>query len=107
MDAKVRDLIDQVFTYIEKSGDRKGLDYVSEKLTAARKDTTAVVTHATELSEGQKQSLTEAIKKRFAQASEVEFFLDTSVLGGIKVQFRDYMFDESVKGRFNKLRNYL
>jgi len=69
--------------------------------------TVAHVTSAIELTEEEKAQLRESLRKRFGAGLDLEFSVDPSLLGGVKVRVGDTIIDGSVAGRLATLRERL
>ena len=76
--------------------------YLSE-LARRRGEITAQVTSATELSETQLQSVTDAIKQAVGGKVAVEQSVDPSLLGGLVVRVGSRMVDSSLRTKLRKL----
>ena len=66
--------------------------------------TVSVVTFS-ELSESQKKSIAESLKKRLKREIELQESVDESLLGGAIIRAGDMVIDGSVRGKLEKLKN--
>lgn len=69
--------------------------------------TVATVYYVEPLTEKQKSSLLEKLQKISGKVIEPEFVKDESLIGGIKVQIDDKIFDGSIKNRLNKAKGVI
>lgn len=94
-----------------KNGDVEKLKTIIKRVEEAR-DAEAgvarvVVTSATPLSGPVTKKLEEKISKKYDRKLVVEYRIDASVLGGIKIQHRDEVIDDTIEGKINTLREQL
>ncbi len=67
----------------------------------------ATVYYVEPLTEEQKSALIEKLQKISNKVIEPEFIKDESLIGGIKVQLDDKIFDGSIKNRLNKAKGVI
>ena len=60
-----------------------------------------------ELTKDEIKKVEEAISKKLDNKVELKNLIDTRLLGGVKVVVHDHVFDGSLKGKLNSLRNNL
>jgi F-type H+-transporting ATPase subunit delta len=65
------------------------------------------VTSATELDEGQKRAIAEALKKRLGREVRLEAGLDKSLIGGAVIRAGDVVIDGSLRSRLKSLSHAL
>ncbi len=81
-----------------------GIQALFEALRAEAENRVDVgVTSAVEMSDAQKQSFANALKKRLGRDVVIHASTDASLLGGAIVRAGDLVIDGSVKGRLDKL----
>jgi F-type H+-transporting ATPase subunit delta len=73
----------------------------------AEKSLEVTVTSAFELSEAQKQKITEALKKRMNRAISLDCRIDKQLLGGVVIRAGDKVIDGSVHARLGEMANAL
>ncbi len=73
-------------------------------LREAEKRSTAFVTSAAELTEVQKADLKDRLEKLSGQSVDMEFSVDTELIGGIVVKLDDKLFDGSLKKRLQEIK---
>ena len=64
----------------------------------------AEVTSASELSEGQKNTLLQTLERLSGKKIQAKYSLDTTLLGGAVVRVGDTIYDGSVRNKLNRLR---
>jgi len=69
--------------------------------------TIATVYYVEPLTEAQKAALIEKLQKISGKVIEPQFIKDESLIGGIKVQIDDKIFDGSIKNRLNKAKGVI
>jgi len=62
---------------------------------------------ATPLTEPEKNKITQVLSKRLETPVFLEFIVDERLLGGVRIEVGDYLFDASVKGRLQALEQKL
>lgn len=65
------------------------------------------VVPAYELEEGQEQTLSDAMAKRYAKEIRISSRVEESLIGGAIIRAGDSVVDASIRGRLNELRNDL
>mgnify|MGYP001161054033 FL=1 len=60
-----------------------------------------------ELSEEQVQKLSSSLRKQFGENLSIEAKIDESLIGGFLAKCEDDVFDASIKGKLEKLRNQI
>jgi F-type H+-transporting ATPase subunit delta len=73
-------------------------------LAERRGEATAQVTSAAPLSEGQKASLVDALKKAVGRNVDIVSKVDPSILGGLIVKVGSRMVDSSLKSKLQRLK---
>ena len=73
-------------------------------LAARRGLVTAEVTSATELSDGQSQSLADALKSAIGTSVAVSTKVDPTILGGLSMRVGSRMVDSSLKSKLQRLK---
>ncbi|PAU82048.1 F0F1 ATP synthase subunit delta [Halovibrio salipaludis] len=63
------------------------------------------LTTAFELSDDQKQRLSQALEKRLDRSVELSVESDQSIIGGVVIRAGDEVIDASLRGRLNRLAN--
>lgn len=69
--------------------------------------TVATVYYVEPLTQEQKNALVEKLQKISGKIIEPEFIKDESLIGGIKVQIDDKIFDGTIKNRLNKAKGVI
>ncbi|OIP95823.1 hypothetical protein AUK40_05670 [Candidatus Wirthbacteria bacterium CG2_30_54_11] len=67
----------------------------------------ATVQYAGEMTADLQKTVTAALKKHFPGLAEVSFVEEAQLLGGLKITYRDYVYDDSIRHRLAQLRNRL
>ena len=70
----------------------------------AEKRSTAFVTSAAELTEAQKSELKKRLEKLSGHSVDMNFSVDTELIGGIVVKMDDKLFDGSLKKRLQEIK---
>ncbi len=83
------------------------VDEFQELVRIYKNRTVAFVYYVEPLTEKQKISLVEKLQKISGKVIEPEFIKDESLIGGIKVQLDDKIFDGSIKNRLNKAKGVI
>jgi len=78
-----------------------------ELLREHRGEVKARVTTAEPLAETQLRELKEALETTTGKTIELEPHIDQAVLGGIRVQWRDQIIDDTVRSRLDGIRDHL
>lgn len=65
------------------------------------------VTSAVELSAAEQKDLLTKLSSKLGRKIEADFNVDSSLVGGIRVAYDDFVIDGSVRGTFNRLRDAL
>ena len=73
-------------------------------LREAEKRSTAFVTSAAELTEAQKAELKKRLEKLSGHSVDMNFSVDTELIGGIVVKMDDKLFDGSLKKRLQEIK---
>ncbi len=73
-------------------------------LRESEKRSTAFVTSAAELTEIQKSDLKNKLEKLSGNSVDMEFSVDTKLIGGIVVKMDDKLFDGSLKKRLQEIK---
>lgn len=82
-------------------GEKNTVQYVYERLQEHFSQKPAIVYFAGSLSESEKKKLIASIKTKFPKSDAVEFVKDESLLGGIKIVYKDYIYEDSVARRLS------
>ncbi|MBX3112102.1 MAG: ATP synthase F1 subunit delta [Fimbriimonadaceae bacterium] len=69
--------------------------------------TKATVTSSTPLDKGQQDAVVAKIAAKTGRTVEAEFDIDTSLIGGVKVIYDDYILDGSVRGQLDRMKETL
>jgi F-type H+-transporting ATPase subunit delta len=67
----------------------------------------ALVTSAEELTDTQKERIEKKLEQATGADIEPEFVVDTTMLGGIKVSYQNYVLDGTLRGGLRRLRDRL
>lgn len=95
---------DQIVEALLSSGQPRLLQRTLQKLAARLAQKSAHVRYAGELTASQKDQIEESIRSRFDDVHGVEYIQDATLLGGIRIEFGDYVYDDSVRGRLDQLK---
>lgn len=99
------------FLLVVKNGDVEKLKTIIKRIEAARDSEAGVarvvVTSATPLSVATSKSLEEKIAKKYDRKLVVEYRIDPSVLGGVRIQHKDEVIDDTIEAKINTLREQL
>ena len=68
---------------------------------------TAIVTSAAELSKDERAALQQRLQKMIGSEVELDVRIDEGLIGGLTVRVGDRLFDASVRGRLERLRDQL
>ena len=66
-----------------------------------------VVSSAFELTDAEKAKLTDQLIKKSGKKIEASFKIEPALIGGVRVQYGDFVLDGSVRGSLNRLSNRL
>lgn len=103
--SSINQTADRLIGLIQKLGGPELIKVVRHKLGAAQSPATAAVSFAGLFSESDKQRLQERLKQRFAELEKIEYHEDPSLIAGLKIQYRDYRFEDSVQQRLQTLKH--
>jgi F-type H+-transporting ATPase subunit delta len=67
----------------------------------------AVITSAKDLSDEQRKRIVDRLESRSGKSVEPEYRVDPHLLGGVKVNWGNYVLDGTVRGSLNRLRETL
>jgi ATP synthase F1 delta subunit len=81
--------------------------YINALYLEAKKKVKGVVTSAIELPEAMKQKIVESLKSITGREVELQYEIDTSLIGGVRVKVGSTMYDLSIKGQLGLLRDKL
>jgi F-type H+-transporting ATPase subunit delta len=81
-------------------------DFVELRL-ADEQNLSAHVTSTTDLTADEKKRITDALTKRMGKKIEATFSTDSSLGGGVRVAYGDFILDGSVQASFNRLKDSL
>lgn len=81
------------------------IDHFLKMVNDAKGIADAKIYSVRELSDAEKQALKDSIKKRFNKADvQMESIIDTSLLGGLKIQVGNTILDGSVSGKLKRIK---
>lgn len=96
---------------VMRNGDVEKLKTIIKRIEEARDAelgvARVVVTSSTPLSAHTKKGLEEKLSKKFGKNLQVAYREDESVLGGIKIQHGDEVFDDTIAAKINVLKEQL
>jgi ATP synthase F1 delta subunit len=81
--------------------------YINALYLEAKKKVKGVVTSAVELPESIKQKIVESLRAITGRDIELQYEIDPSLLGGVRVKVGSTMYDLSIKGQLGLLRDKL
>lgn len=81
------------------------MDAYLQELAAKRGEVAAEVTSAQELTDEQKKSLTDALKKSVGSKVNIETRVDPALIGGLVVHVGSRMIDNSLRSKLNRLQH--
>jgi F-type H+-transporting ATPase subunit delta len=64
----------------------------------------AQITSAIELTDSEKKQITEKLSTKLGKKVDTFFSIDTTITGGVKVAYGEFVLDGTVKNSFNRLR---
>ncbi|MCS7164543.1 MAG: ATP synthase F1 subunit delta [Thermodesulfovibrio sp.] len=103
--------VKKFLNFLSMEGVLIGLDeivrYINLLYLEAKRKVKGVVTSAVELPENIKQSLTETLEKIIGKYVELQYEVDPSLIGGLRVKVGSTMYDLSIKGQLGLLRDKL
>ncbi|PIP56239.1 hypothetical protein COX05_04105 [candidate division WWE3 bacterium CG22_combo_CG10-13_8_21_14_all_39_12] len=99
MPSDAKNTSEHIVEQLLSEGNREIAELVLEKLTHELGTRIATVYFAGELSEDAKKKMEESTKKSFPRAHSVDFVEDKDLIGGIKVVFEDYVYEDSTRKR--------
>jgi F-type H+-transporting ATPase subunit delta len=101
---KINAIVEGFWKYLKKEGDLELLPEILQGLASKMDETSSIarVQSGTVLSEKQKNNIIKIIKLNLG-INTVEFEVDTSLIGGIKIKIGDKVLDLSVQGKLNHL----
>jgi len=112
MTKDARGFVDGVLRYLKQEG--KAVSTVPKvqsllhKVSAqARKEKEAYVTSAVALSNTEKQDLAEILANLIGHAVHLETRVDSSLVGGLKIQVGDWIVDTSLRGQLESMGHLL
>lgn len=100
MDKKLESVSANIVDKILATGSSELGEMVIQKLKERLSSKTATVYYAGELEEAEKQLVTAKLKNKFTEMMSVEFIEDGSLIAGIKIRYQDYVYDDSLVGKF-------
>ncbi len=105
------DVIKGVLDFIKETSHEGTLSEVASKLTniagIAGQAKTAYIYTVLRLSEVQKDQVREKLEKLVGHEISVRDEIDSKLLGGIRIKLGDWVYDSSVKGELEALKNEL
>jgi F-type H+-transporting ATPase subunit delta len=66
-----------------------------------------IISSSIPLSSAQQQQLKTALNKKFGHQENCSFKVDSDLIGGLKVTFGSLVYDGSIKGKLDKLKQQL
>lgn len=103
--------VKKFLTYLSSEGVLVGLGeivrYINLLYLEAKKKVKGIVTSATELSEEIKKRLAETLSSITGKEVELQYEVDPSLIGGLRVKVGSTMYDLSIKGQLGLLRDKL
>lgn len=103
--------VKKFLTYLSREGVLAGLGeivrYINALYLEAKKKVKGVVTSAAELSEDMKKKLIESLTAITGKEVELQYEVDPSLIGGVRVKVGSTMYDLSIKGQLGLLRDKL
>jgi len=104
--SNIHQTADYLIELMRKLGGTELVEAVHHKLAATQSRTeAATVSYAGILSDGDKRRIRDRLVKRFPALGEIEYHADASLIAGLKIQYRDYQFENSLKRRLQTLKN--
>lgn len=88
---------------MEDLNQKDSLTQLAKKLGVSFTPNTAQVRYVGNLTDNLKTSLTSRIRETFSDVEEIVFTEDADLIGGLVVEYKDYVYDASVKGTLRKL----
>jgi F-type H+-transporting ATPase subunit delta len=79
----------------------------SELRRAAEGTISASVTSAVELTKDERKQIEDNLSKKLGKKLETQYFVDPSLIGGVRVAYGDFIIDGSVRGSLTRLRESL
>lgn len=67
----------------------------------------ATVRYAGELDTTTRKEIEEKLLNQFPEMGTVEFIEDPSLIAGLKISYKDYLYEDSVSSRFQRLKQTL
>ena len=74
---------------------------------ASRQLSTAIVTSSVELTENEKQKLTDKLEKRAGKSVLAEYRIDKSLIGGLIIEMDGTVLDGSIKSRLKEVKEVI
>lgn len=103
--------VKKFLSFLSQEGVLVGLDeilrYVIALYMEMKRRVKGIVVSAVELSDSYRQKIMELLKEITGKEVELQYEVDPSLLGGIKVQVGSTMYDLSIKGQLGLLRDKL
>jgi len=97
--------------FLSHEGVLIGLDeilrYVSQLYMEMKKKVKGIVTSAVELSSDSKQKIAETLRSIIGKDVELQYEVDTSLIGGVRVKVGSTMYDLSIRGQLGLLKDKL
>lgn len=107
----VLEVLEQTSKELEKQGKSALLPHVvtefKHELQSDTASNTAVVSAPAELSNDQLKELKKKLDKKFDTDINIVTEIDSTILGGIVIRYKDQVIDLSVNARINSIRNKL
>ncbi len=83
------------------------IDEYRKLVLAASGSVVATVTSAVELSNEQKEKLIVKLEKITGKKVNAEYFIDTSLIGGVRIELDGKLYDGSVKQRLSEVKDVI
>lgn len=103
--------VKKFLNYLAQEGVLVGLSeivrYINALYMELKKKIKGVVTSAVELPEAYKQKIVESLKAITGRDVELQYEVDPSLIGGVRVKVGSTMYDLSIKGQLGLLRDKL
>jgi len=103
--------VKKFLTFLSKTGVLIGLNeiirYINTLYMELKKKVKGIVISAVELPESYKQKIIESLKAVTDREVELQYEIDPSLIGGVRIKVGSTMYDLSIKGQLGLLRDKL